>query len=139
MDANTACWECQHSEGSLAHLHARHSKHHMHSEDTLLLWLGACTGFLHTLTRIHNCTSLNSLLEQVIKNQSFPKDPIDIPFVTHVYWQVLELYLGLPVTSKYSVTPPNSIIVLLHSSVLRHVLSGTSFEQQEALRGGLIS
>ena len=133
-DPHTACWTCRTNEGSLAHLHAQHP-HTTLTDDTLILWLGACAALLHKLVEICGCHNLNSLLLKTLKDQNFPTDSIEINPITTIFWQMLELYFQIPVTSKFVLNPPNSVVALLHPSILRHVLKNVGSEQLEELRG----
>ena len=133
MELVTACVECRHNEGSLAHLHARHSTHQRTSLAALFLWLGACTGFLYSLAGFLGC-SFHSILDHILQTRSFSSETLDIPFITQVFWRFLEKYLNIPSTSKFTVNPPNSLAAVLHPSVLRHIIAGLPSSQQEHLK-----
>ena len=68
-------------------------------------------------------------------HQNFPTDSIEINPITTIFWQMLELYFQIPVTSKFVLNPPNSVVALLHPSILRHVLKNVGSKQLEELRG----
>ena len=119
------CWPCSKAEcktSNVVRFH-NHSLNLVFQDVHIARWLGLITGYLYELASAFDQSSLSNLLREVQNGSMYLRNyPETIPPSVTLIWQELDSYLGNPIPSQYSVSPPNSVAALTHHSVVNIML-----------------
>lgn len=107
----SCCWECQ----ARVDRPEKHDHPLKVTDNNLLQWCYWMNGLLHFLKFHLDCLSLNDLLTCAVARCLYSKSSQDsFSLVESSLLSMLQSLFGLPEVPVYTVSPPNSVLSLLH-------------------------